>query len=230
MKYIIVGLGNFGSSLAMKLTAQGNEVIGVDNSMEKVEAFKEKISHTICMDSTDEIAVRGLPLDDTDVVIVSIGEDQGASVMTTALFKNLNVKRLISRAINPLHEKVLASIGITEIVHPEEETAERWSKKLCLCNVKDSFELGENYSIIEAGIPKQYIGKSIREVEFRVKHNLLVLTIIKETTDKSLFGKLRKTKKVQGVVKPDEVLREEDNLVLYGSNKDLEAFLKKEIE
>ena len=103
MKYIIFGLGNFGSSLGQKLTEQGNEVIGIDRSMEKVDDLKEKISHTICMDSTDQFTVSGLPLKDTDVVIVAIGEDQGANIMTTAVLKNLKVKRLISRAITPLH-------------------------------------------------------------------------------------------------------------------------------
>ena len=149
MKILIVGLGNFGASLAQKLTTQGHEVIGIDNSMAKVDAYKEKISHTICMDATDEYTVSGLPLKETDLIIVAIGEDQGANVMTTALFKNLEVKRLISRAINPLHEKVLKAIGVDEIVHPEEETAERWSKKLCLTNVVDSFELNDEYSILE---------------------------------------------------------------------------------
>lgn len=129
MKYIIIGLGNFGASLAQKLTAQGNEVIGIDTRMEKVDLYKEKVSHTICMDATEEFTVTGLPLDDADVVIVAIGEDQGSNNMTTALLKNMQVKRLISRAINPLHEKVLAAIGVDEIVHPEEETAERWAKK-----------------------------------------------------------------------------------------------------
>ena len=141
MKYIIVGLGNFGGPLAEKLTTQGNEVIGIDSNMAKVELYKERISHTICMDATDESTVSGLPLSDTDVVIIAFGQDQGANVMTTALFKNFQVKRLISRAINPLHEKVLNAIGIEEIVHPEEESAERWAKKLCLTNVVDSFEL-----------------------------------------------------------------------------------------
>lgn len=106
MKYIIIGLGNFGASLAQKLTEQGNEVIGIDTNMTKVDAFKEKISHTICMDATDEFTVSGLPLKDTDIVLVAIGEDQGSNIMTTALLKNLQVKRLISRSINPLHEKV----------------------------------------------------------------------------------------------------------------------------
>ena len=75
MKYIVVGLGNFGASIAEKLTAQGNEVIGLDNSMTKVDAYKEKISHTICMDAMDEFTVAGLPLKETDVVIIAIGED-----------------------------------------------------------------------------------------------------------------------------------------------------------
>jgi trk system potassium uptake protein TrkA len=115
MKYIIIGLGNFGASLAQKLTEQGNEVIGIDTRMSKVDAYKEKISHTICMDSTDEYTVSGLPLKDTDIVLVAIGEDQGANIITTAIFKNFEVKRLISRAINPLHEKVLQAIGVDEI-------------------------------------------------------------------------------------------------------------------
>lgn len=226
MKYIIVGLGNFGASLSQKLTAQGNEVIGIDTKMEKVDLYKEKISHTICMDATDEYTVSGLPLTDTDVVIVAIGEDQGANIMTTALFKNIQVKRLISRAINPLHEKVLKAIGVDEIVHPEEETAERWAKKLSIKNVVDSFELNENFSIIEANIPKEIVGKTILEIGFRKKYNLLVLTIMKKSEAKSLFGKSRTEINIQGIATPDQQLEETDILVLYGSNKDLQEFLK----
>lgn len=163
MKYIIVGLGNFGASLAEKLTADGDEVIGIDNNMSRVELFKEKISHTICMNTTDESVVSGLPLSNTDVVVIAIGEHQGDNVMSTALFKNLQVKRLISRAINPLHEKVLQAIGVDEIVHPEAETAERWAKKLCLTNVIESFELNDDFSIIELHIPRRFVGKLLEK-------------------------------------------------------------------
>ena len=225
MKYIIVGLGNFGASLAVKLTEEGNEVIGIDTRMEKVDAFKEKISHTICMDATDEFTVSGLPLRDTDIVLIGIGEDQGANIMATALFKNFQVKRLISRAINPLHEKVLEAIGVDEIVHPEEETAERWAKKLCLRNVVDSFELSDEYSIIEANVPEECIGKTILEVGFRNKYNLLVLTTIKSAQVKSVVGYVRTEAIVQGVATPHLLLEKSDILVLYGSNKDLQHFL-----
>ncbi|MEJ8590184.1 TrkA family potassium uptake protein [Riemerella anatipestifer] len=230
MKYIIVGLGNFGASLAQKLTAQGNEVIGIDNSAAKVDAYKEKISHTICMDSTDEFTVSGLPIKETDIFVVAIGEDQGANVMTTALLKNLQVKRLISRAINPLHEKVLQAIGVDEIVHPEEETAERWAKKLCLSNIVDSFELNQEYSIIEAKVPEEYIGKTIREIDFRQKYNLVVLTIIRKIEVKSLLGKTKTENKVLGVAATDTLLETNDILVIYGSNKDLKGFLKQKMD
>ncbi len=229
MKYIIIGLGNFGASLAQKLTEQGNEVIGIDTSMAKVDAFKEKISHTICMDATDEFTVSGLPLENTDIVLVAIGENQGANIMTTALLKNLEVKRLISRAINPLHEKVLKAIGVDEIVHPEEETAERWAKKLCLSNVVDSFELNEDYSIIEAKVPVNYIGKTIREVGFRKAFNLLALTIIKNVEVKSALGRTKTESRIQGVTSGDNKLEIDDILVLYGSNKDLQVFLKQKL-
>ena len=227
MKYIIVGLGNFGSSLAMKLTASGNEVIGIDSRMEKVDQYKENISHTICMNAMDEFTVTGLPLKDTDVVIVAIGEDQGANIMATALFKNQQVKRLISRAINPLHERVLHALGVDEIVHPEEETAERMAKKLCIKNVVDSFELSEEFSIIEANVPEEYIGKSIKDIGFRQKFNLLVLTTIKKEEVKSVLGKSETMERVHGIATPEMVLKENEILVLFGSNHDLEKFLKK---
>lgn len=128
MKYIIVGLGNFGSSLGIALTSQGHEVIGIDSSMQRVETYKEVISHTICMDATDEHTVHGLPISDTDIVVVAIGEDQGGNVMASALFKTLKAKRIISRSINPLHEKVLQAIGVSDIVNPEKEAAETLGK------------------------------------------------------------------------------------------------------
>jgi trk system potassium uptake protein TrkA len=227
MKYIIIGLGNFGASLAEKLTTQGNEVIGIDTRMNKVDALKEKVSHTICMDATDEFTVSGLPLKDTDVVVVAIGEDQGANIMVTALLKNLEVKRLISRAINPLHEKVLMAIGVDEIVHPEEETAERWAKKLCLSGVVNSFELSDEFSIVEINLPPEYEGKTISEIGIRKKYNLLVLTTIKSTQVKRSIGNSIKESKVQGVAAADLVLEKNDILVVYGANKDIQSMLKK---
>ena len=230
MKFIIVGLGNFGASLAEKLTQQGNEVIGIDSRMEKVNSLKEKVSHTICMDATNEETVRDLPLKNTDIVMVCIGEDQGVNVMTTALFKNLGVKRLISRSINPLHENVLKAIGVDEIVRPEEETAERWAKKLCMKGVIDSFELNKNYSIVEVKTPASYIGKSIEAIGLRKNFNLVILTILKQSEQSSFLGKTKTITNVQGIPQPETVLEADDILVIYGYNKDLKKLMRYENE
>lgn len=228
MKYIILGLGNFGTSLAVKLTHTGNEVIGVDLEMSKVESLKELISHTICLDCTDPQAVKHLPLQDTDVVIVCIGENEGANIMATAMMKLQKVKKLVSRAVSPLHETVLEAMGVDEIVHPEEETADRWSKKLNLQGVVDSFELSGRYSIVEVTVPERYIGKSISEVGFRENYNVVVLTTIKVTEEKNMIGVMRKVTRVQGVASPKTILQEDDILVLYGNTKDIEKLLSEE--
>lgn len=228
MKYIIVGLGSFGASLGAKLTEQGNEVIGLDTNMNRVDNYKEKISHTIQMDATDEYTVSGLPLKDTDIVIIAIGENQGANIMATALFKNYKVKKMISRAVNPLHEKVLQAIGVDEIVRPEEETAERWAKKLCFKGVVDSYELSNDYSIVEVKVPHKYDSKTIRDINIREHYNLLVLTTISMKEIKSAIGKSRKIDKVKGVANPDDILYSDNLLVVYGSNKDINNFLQDE--
>lgn len=226
MKFIIVGLGNFGASLAEKLTQQGNEVIGIDSSIAKVTALKEKVSHTICMDATDQQTVSDLPLKNTDIIMVCIGEDQGTNVMVTALFKNLGVKRLISRSINPLHENVLKAIGVDAIVRPEEETAERWAKKLTLKGVIDSFELNKSYSIVEVKTPERYIGKSVEKIGFQENFNIVILTILKQSEESSFLGKAKTITNVQGIPQPDTVLEADDILVIYGYNKDLNKFMK----
>lgn len=130
MKYIVIGLGNFGASLACRLAATGYEVIGVDNNMQKVEEMKQQITHAICMDATERAALSTLPLKDSDAVIVAIGEDFGTSVKITALLQELKHKRIIGRAFTPLHATVLKAIGVKEVVNPEQDFAEHFAKKL----------------------------------------------------------------------------------------------------
>lgn len=225
MKYLIIGLGNFGASLAKKLTEMGNEVIGVDVNMSKVDAIKDEITHAINLDSTDITAVSNLPLKDTDVVIVGIGEDQGSNIMTTALMKQLHVKRLITRAVSPLQEMVLEAMGVDEIIHPEEETAERWSKKLNLQGVVDSFEVNREYSIIETTIPEEYDGKTLEEVSLKRNYDIIVLTTIKVTHEKNKLGAERPVSNVQGVASAKTVLHKGDIMVMYGHNKNLKKLL-----
>ena len=205
MKYIIVGLGNFGSSLGIALTRQGHEVIAIDSSMQKVEAYKEVISHTICMDATDEYTVKGLPISDTDIVIVAIGEDQGENVMVTALFKTLKAKRLISRSINPLHEKVLQAIGVDDLIHPEKEAAKRWAKRLSLRYFVDSFELSDHFSLVEISIPRTLIGQSVGKLEFEQKFNIRLLSTMRYEYYEDSFGRTQSKPSIRGLAMPEQI-------------------------
>ncbi|WP_417887393.1 potassium channel family protein [Zunongwangia sp.] len=226
MKYIILGLGNFGSSLAIKLTELNNEVIGVDNQMAKVEAIKDKITHAIKLDATDSAAVSNLPLRDTDVVVVAIGEDQGNNVLATALMKKMNVKRLISRAVQGLQEMVLEAMQVDEIIHPEQETAERWAKKLNMRGVVDSFELNEEYMIIEVEVPEEYHEKTLQEIRFREDYDLIILTTMKITEVKNEIGCMKKITNIKGVASADTKLYKDDIMVIYGNKKDIHKLLQ----
>ncbi len=228
MKCIIIGLGNFGSALGDKLTQLGHEVIGVDQNMQKVEAYKEILTHTIQLDCTDPQAVKVLPLRDANLVMVCIGEEEGANIMATALMKQMKVKRLISRSVNPLHGTVLEAMGIEEIVHPEEETAERWAQKINITGVLESFELAEDYNIVEAEVPESFVGKSLEEIGLTRTYHVLVLTTIKSRKEKNLIGATKEVKEVQGVATSATVLKKDDILVLYGNIRDIKTLLKKE--
>lgn len=226
MKYIIIGLGNFGSSLAQKLTKMGHEVIGVDNKMSKVEAMKEKITHTICLNTTDEQAVNHLPLKECDVVMVCIGEDEGANILTTALMKQSRVNRLVSRAVSPLHETILEAMQVDEIIHPEEETAERWAKKLNIKGVLDSFELTGEFSIVEAKVPERYAGMTLEEAGLNKEFNVVVLTILQMDEKTNLIGVTKKVPRIQGVAASKTMLRKEDVMVLFGRIADIQKLLE----
>lgn len=218
MKAIIFGLGNFGKALALQLSEMGHEVIGVDKSLDKVEEMKDKISHTICMDATNPAAIQQLPISDTDLAIVAIGENEGASILTTAVLKTSGIKRIISRALSPTHESVMEAMGIEEIAHPEQDSAERLAKKLNLKIAIESFEIDRNYSIVEIKTPPDFIGKSVIEVDPRRNYNINIVTILRKTIRKNLLG-IRTTELMSiGVVTPEEVFLEDDILVVFGEN------------
>lgn len=225
MKFIIVGLGNFGAYLAARLTDKGHEVIGIDSDMAKVDNSKESVTHTICLNATDKNVVKNLPIADADVVLIAIGEDMGASIMATAVFKELKAKRIISRAITNTHETVIRAIGVDEIIHPEEETAERLSKKLEMKGVIDSFDISDGYNIVEVTAPKEFVGQTIGETAVRNRFNVNILTIIKMRNRPNIFGNMQERQKVMGVVSAQTVIENNDILVLFGEINDIQKIL-----
>lgn len=226
MQYIIIGLGNFGASLAEKLVSLENEVIGVDLNYSRLDLMRDKLTHVVKLDSTDQDAVQTLPLAHTDVVIVAIGEDVGANVMSTAVMKQLGVKRLISRAITPLQETIIRAMGVEEVIHPEKETAERWARKSNLPGVVDSFEINRYFSVIETEVPEEFVGKTIVETELKTKYEILLLTTIRKKLTKNELEVDNFTYDVQGVASANTVLKSGEIMVVYGETKSLKRFLK----
>lgn len=228
MKFIIIGLGNFGTSLAEKLTQMGHEVIGVDKNMEKVEDIKDKVTQAICLDCKHQEAVKNLPLKNTDVVIIGIGEDEGANILTTALIKKMNVPRLISRYVSEIQEAVLEAMEIDEIVRPEEESAERWANKLSSNSILDSFQISDKYNIIQLKVPKKFIGKSVEEIDFITNYNVIILSVMRNTKEKKLLGLLKKSSQpeIQGIATTKTILQEDEIMVLYGDNKSIQHIVK----
>lgn len=228
MKYIIVGMGNFGSYLAKRLTDLGHEVVGVDNEEAKIDQIKDQVTYAVVLNATDQHAVNTLPMKDADVIVIAIGEDVGASILATAIFKQLKAKRIIGRAINALHETVIRAIGVDEIIHPEEETAERLAKRLQLKGVIDSLEISDDYNIVEVKVPKRYVGMTVASANIRQEFSLNIMTTIKEREKTNLLGMKLPHRQVAGVISADYVFEEEDILLIFGRIKNIQEFLNLE--
>lgn len=124
MKYIVIGLGNFGTTLACRLTDMGYEVIGVDSNEHRIDDIKDRISVAYIMDATEKVALRSLPLDDVDCVIVSIGQSMDCSLRIVAILKELSVKLIYARALDLTHKSILTAMNIQKIFIPESMAAE----------------------------------------------------------------------------------------------------------
>jgi len=207
MKYIVLGLGNFGTALSIQLTSQGHEVIAVDKDMSKVDRIKDRITHAVCMDTTDADAMSSLPLQDADAVIIAIGENEGASILTTALVKNFKSKRIIGRVMSDLQKTVLEAMDIQEYIMPEEDAADRLALTLNHLGIVDSFKISEQYSIIETKVPKRYLGMTLKEANLTNRYQVIVLTTISSQEDQKIAS---------GLATSETVLRENEILVLFG--------------
>lgn len=229
MKYIIVGLGNFGSTLAVRLTEMGHEVLGVDARFEVVEQHKNRISHVVALDTSKASAYGNLPIKDTDAVVVAIGEDVGASIVTTALMKQHNAKQIISRSINPVHLAVLESMGIETIFNPEQIAANMFAKQLEMKGVVESFELADNCSVLEIRVPDRYLGKRVDEVDFEGIFNIKLLAIKHFEQKKNFLGMKTQKSTVNMYVSNEHIFTKRDILVMMGELRNFENMIGKEI-
>lgn len=210
--FAVIGLGHFGSAMALSLTELGQEVIGIDVSDERVAEMADSISQAIALDAVDERALKSAGVQDADVAVVSIGEDVESSVLTVMQLRELGLREIIAKAVTPLHGKILEKIGATRVVYPERDMAIRVAHSLLVPNVLDYIELSRDFSIVEIPAPKAFVGKTLREIELRPRFGLTLIAIKRVTKE----GESTK-------VSPsaDESIRQGDILSLLGDNERL---------
>ncbi len=225
MKYIIIGLGNFGSSLGAMLSDMGHEVIGVDSDMRKVDLHKDNITSTVRIDCTDEHAIATLPLNSADVVVVCIGEDFGASVMITALLKKMKIKRLISRAFSPLHESVFVALGVDEILHPERDAAEILVKRIISPDIIDSWQVGQDHAIVELLAPDRYFGNTVLELDLKRRFNIQLVSIVKKRSLGKKYSDTYSPGHASDFVYPGTKIEDGDVLVVFGHKSNIKKFM-----
>lgn len=217
MKLIVIGLGNFGAALAIRMTELGHEVIGVDSNSHKVEELKDQITSTICMNAEEFHDLKYLPLDDCDAVVVSIGETFGTSVLVTAQLKQLGVKRIMARSISALHKTVLEAIGVSEIFSPELDMAESFALKLELENVVSVFHISKDFKVVEAITPAAMVNRTIGEIGLEENYNLQLLSIKRMEAIRNMIGISSQEQKVYSQLTNDFTIVQDDVLVIAGT-------------
>ena len=225
MKYIVIGLGRFGSKLASDLTEMGHEVIGVDNHSERLDELKDLVTTVMKLDSTNLNAIRSLPLSEADAVIVAIGEDIGASILTLSILKNLEIKRLMGRAINQMHYDILRQIGIDEVVLPLDESARHVASMLQLKNTLKITEISDEYALAEIITPGKYVGHCPDTVNIRGRFDLRLLAVKTPPEVRIMSSIFKRDYKVDFDYDINKPLNEGDILVVAGRMTDIKRFV-----
>lgn len=226
-KFCVIGLGYFGESLVHKLSDQGADVIAIDKNPDRLNGIKDKASFAVAANSMNEKEMRGLGLKDVDAAIVAIGEVFEDSIVTTAVLKQIGVKRVITRVLNPIHEQLLKSLDVSETLVPEAEAADHLAKRLMLPGVLETFRISKEHSIFEIKIPNTMIGRTIADVQLRQKYSLNIVTIKRRIPNYGIH-----TQKVDddiliiGTPHPSQIFTEDDTLVVFGKEKDFFRFMQ----
>ncbi len=205
-QFAIVGLGRFGTSVAKTLYQMGYEVLAVDADEARVQDFSDEVTHVVQADTTDEDTLKALGIRNFDVVVVAIGADVQANLMTTLQLKEMGVPYIVAKAKNPLHGKMLEKIGADRVVYPERDMGQRVAHNLVSSNVLEYIELSPDYSIVEVTAPSALVGKNLVETDLRGRYEVNVVAI-------------RRGEQLLVPPQPTEKILEKDVLFVVGANR-----------
>jgi trk system potassium uptake protein TrkA len=210
-RVVVVGLGIFGFNIAKDLYENGFEVLAIDKNKEIVQKIRDLSTKAILADGTDKEVMESIGIQEDDVVIVSFGEDLAAATLLTLHLKEMKVKRIIVKAPNEDHKRVLEKVGATEVIIPEKEMADRVAKSLISPNVLDFIPLSDDYTICELVPPSAFMGKAIGELHLRSQYHIEVIAVREVLPERVIM-----------VPRADFVIKDSDVLVVIGKEEDIE--------
>ncbi len=210
MKFAVIGLGSFGSNVVKTLYEEGNEVLAIDREKEKVDAVKNFSSHAVCMDATSKENLMALGIQEMDVVVVSLGPEMESSILTVLHLHELEVKRIIAKALSEDHAKILEAVGATEVIFPEKDMAIKTAHRLSNPNLLEYIPLLSGFSIQEIAPPEKFIGKSLKELDLRNRYGVHVIAIKELIPEKTTL-----------IPRADFVIKDSDILIIIGEEEKL---------
>ncbi|HET7658297.1 MAG TPA: TrkA family potassium uptake protein [Bacillales bacterium] len=176
-QFAVIGLGRFGGAICNELARQGMEVLAIDKDEERVNDFSQIATHAVIADTTDEATLKSLGIRNFDHVIVAIGDNIQASILTTLILEELGVKHITVKAQNEYHGKVLQKIGADEVVHPERDMGVRIAHNMTSTSVLDYLELSDQHSIVEMVAGSKMDGKTLIDLDVRARYGLNIVGI-----------------------------------------------------
>lgn len=225
LQFAVIGIGAFGSALAKKLSEEGAYVIAIDNDMEHVEQVKDYVSDAICFDGTDLDLLEEHGITNMDVAIIAIGETFEPVVLIAMHLLNAGVKEVYGRAGSYTQEQILKQIGITDVIHPERQVAERMGVSLVRRGMSDVFNLGEGMAMFEVEAPESMVGYTLSELEIRKRYQLNIITIKRLSKTDQKIG-LSKQYYPMGILEGSTKIKKNDRLLLVGSKDNVDKLLE----
>lgn len=212
--FLVIGLGRFGTALAQDLCDRGNEVLAMDIREDRVQAVAELVTRAMVGDARDPEVLRSIGARNFDCAVVAFAADVGDSALITLNLKEHGIPKVVSKANSAVHRKVLEKIGADEVVFPEQEMALRLARSLSDLDIVNFIQLTPDYSVVECHCPRQWRGKTIRQLDIRAKYALNVVAIRQDEDTMAIAPG------------GDYSLREGDCLVILGTNQDIERMEK----
>lgn len=206
--FAVIGLGQFGMTLATTLAEGDNDVLVIDDKEENIQEISEKVTYAVRADVREPGILETLGVQNVDVAIIAVAENMEASIMATMQAKDLGVPYVMAKAMNSLHGRILSKIGADNVIYPEQSMGLRVAKNLMSGGFLDIFELSSEFSIAEFRIPEKWVGKTLSSLKVREKHKINIIGI-------------KKNDEVRVDLNPEEKLPDECTLIAVGKNKDL---------